>query len=89
MKEDRCFSLQYVMADHDLKLYVIYKAYKTCVQVKAKSLHTNDIQHFYSVVSTIVHLKQQDMDMFEFLGRLESLKKEFNSLLPVGNTAEK
>ena len=41
-----------------------------------------------SNVSMIVHLKQQDMDMSEFLGRLESLKEEFNSLLPVGNTAE-
>jgi len=26
--------------------------------------------------------------MSEFLGRLESLKEEFNSLLPVGNTTE-
>lgn len=47
----------------------------------------NDIQRLYSLVSTLVNLKQQGMEMSEFLRRISSLKTEFNSLLPVDKTA--
>ena len=41
------------------KLLPIFRAYKTCYTLweKAKTLYTNDIQRFYSVVYNMVNLK--------------------------------
>ncbi|RVW30984.1 hypothetical protein CK203_098731 [Vitis vinifera] len=48
----------------------------------AKGLYTNDIQRFYKVVSGIVHVRQQDMDLSTDIGRIASLKEEFLTLMP-------
>ena len=32
------------------------------------------------------HLNQRDMDMFEYIGRIESLREEFNSILLITTT---
>ncbi|XP_019185931.1 PREDICTED: uncharacterized protein LOC109180688 isoform X2 [Ipomoea nil] len=76
----------------DPKLYniYIYTAYETCKAVwdKAKSLYTNDVQQLYSMVSNIVGLQQQHMEMSEFLGQIEALKETFNTLLPVNTIVE-
>ncbi|RVW82042.1 Retrovirus-related Pol polyprotein from transposon RE2 [Vitis vinifera] len=55
---------------------------------KAKGLYTNDIQRFYKVVSDIVHVRQQDMDLSAYIGRIASLKEEFLTLMPFTNGAE-
>ncbi|RVW79509.1 hypothetical protein CK203_050049 [Vitis vinifera] len=55
---------------------------------KAKGLCTNDIQRFYKVVSDIVHVRQQDMDLFTYIGRIASLKEEFLTLMPFTNGAK-
>ncbi|RVX05229.1 Retrovirus-related Pol polyprotein from transposon TNT 1-94 [Vitis vinifera] len=54
----------------------------------AKGLYTNDIQRFYKVVSDIVHVRQQDMDLFTYIGRIASLKEEFLTFMPFTNGAE-
>ncbi|RVW57293.1 hypothetical protein CK203_079257 [Vitis vinifera] len=54
----------------------------------AKGLYTNDIQRFYKVVSDIVHVRQQDMDLSTYIGRIASLKEEFLTLMPFTNGAE-
>ncbi|RVW93037.1 Retrovirus-related Pol polyprotein from transposon RE1 [Vitis vinifera] len=48
----------------------------------------NDIQRFYKVVSDIVHVRQQDMNLSTYIGRIASLKEEFLTLMPFTNGAE-
>ncbi|RVX21546.1 Retrovirus-related Pol polyprotein from transposon RE1 [Vitis vinifera] len=55
---------------------------------QATGLYTNDIQRFYKVVSDIVHVRQQDMDLFTYIGRIVSLKEEFLTLMSFTNGAE-
>ncbi|KAJ9689322.1 hypothetical protein PVL29_014816 [Vitis rotundifolia] len=66
------------------------RAYKTCFKfwTQAKGLYTNDIQRFYKVVSDIVHVRQQNMDLSTYIGRIASLKEEFLTLMPFTNGAE-
>ncbi|KAL6323247.1 hypothetical protein AAG906_029254 [Vitis piasezkii] len=66
------------------------RAYKTCFKfwTRAKGLYTNDIQRFYKVVSDIVHVRQQDMDLSTYIGRIASLKEEFLTLMPFTNGAK-
>ena len=40
------------------------------------------------MVYDIVHVRQQDMDLFTYIGRIVSLKEEFLTLMPVTNGAE-
>ena len=55
--------------------------------LRLKGLYTNDNQRFYKVVSDIVHVRQQDMDLSTYIGRIASLK-EFLTLMPFTNGAE-
>ncbi|RVW38642.1 hypothetical protein CK203_077493 [Vitis vinifera] len=55
---------------------------------KAKGLYTNDIQRFYKVVSDIVHVRQQDMNLSTYIGRIAFLKEEFLTLMPFTNGVE-
>lgn len=66
------------------KLLNLFQSCKTCYKVwtKAKALYTNDIQRIYKVVSNLVHLQQSSQDMSSYLGQVETLKDEFNSLMP-------
>ncbi|RVW88592.1 hypothetical protein CK203_033008 [Vitis vinifera] len=74
----------------DPKILHHLRAYKTCFKfwTQAKGLYTNDIQRFYKVVSDIVHVRQQDMDLSTYIGRIASLKEEFLTLMPFTNGAE-
>ena len=74
----------------DSKILHHLRAYKTCFKLwtQAKGLYTNDIQRFYKVVSDIVHVRQQDMDLSTYIGRIASLKEEFLTLMPFTNGAE-
>ena len=65
-------------------------AYKTCFKfwTQAQGLYTYDIQRFYKVVFDIVHVRQQDMDLSTYIGRIASLKEEFLTLMPFTNGAE-
>ncbi|KAJ9693466.1 hypothetical protein PVL29_012301 [Vitis rotundifolia] len=74
----------------DPKILHHLRAYKTCFKfwTRAKGLYTNDIQRFYKVVSDIVHVRQQDMDLSTYIGRIASLKEEFLTLMPFTNGAE-
>ena len=67
------------------KLLTLFQSCKTCYRVwkKAKSLYTNDIQRIYKVVSDLVNLQQSFQDMASYLGQVETLKDEFNSLMPL------
>ena len=68
----------------DPKLLPLFQSCKTCCKVwtKAKTLYTNDIQRIYNVVSNIVHLQQNQMDMASYIGQVETLKDEFVSIMP-------
>ncbi|RVW74353.1 Secretory carrier-associated membrane protein 4 [Vitis vinifera] len=50
---------------------------------KAKGLYTNDIQRLYKVVSAIVHISQQDLDLSTYIGQIASLKEEFLTVMPL------
>ncbi|KAJ9710008.1 hypothetical protein PVL29_001468 [Vitis rotundifolia] len=74
----------------DPKILHHLRAYKTCFKfwTQAKGLYTNDIQRFYKMVSDIVHVRQQDMDLSTYIGRIASLKEEFLTLMPFTNGVE-
>ena len=72
----------------DPSLHPIYNPYNTChdVWIQAKNLYTNDIQRLYSIISNLLNLRQSGMSITDFLGRWASIKAEYNSLLPPGQT---
>ena len=75
----------------DPKLHNIYKSFETCYDVwnKAKSLYTNDVQQLYSLISNMLNFRGTvDMSIPEFLGRIEALQQEYNSLMPHEKIAE-
>ncbi|RVW26535.1 Retrovirus-related Pol polyprotein from transposon RE1 [Vitis vinifera] len=61
------------------------RAYKTCFKFwnQAKGLYTNDIQRLYKVASSIVNVRQQDMDLSTYIGQIASLKEEFFTMMPL------
>ncbi|RVW33966.1 hypothetical protein CK203_100743 [Vitis vinifera] len=50
---------------------------------EAKGLYMNDIQRLYKVTSSIVNVRQQDMDLFTYIGQIASLKEEFLTVMPL------
>ena len=54
----------------DPKILLHLRAYKTCSKFwnQAKVLYTNDIQRLYKVASDIVNIRQQDMDLSNYIG---------------------
>nr|CAN68904.1 hypothetical protein VITISV_025822 [Vitis vinifera] len=69
----------------DPKILFHLRAYKTCFKFwhQAKGLYTNDIQHLYKVVSSIVNVRQQDMGLSTYIGQIASLKEEFLTVMPL------
>ena len=69
----------------DQKILLHLQAYKTCSKFwnQAKILYTNDIQRLYKVASAIVDIRQQDMDLSNYISQIASLKKEFLTLMPL------
>ena len=69
----------------DPKILLHLWAYKTCSKFwnQAKVLCTNDIQRLYKVSSAIVNIRQQDMDLSNYIGQIASLKEEFLTLMPL------
>ena len=69
----------------DPKILLHLRAYKTCSKfwIQAKVLYTNDIQRLYKVTSSIVNIRQQDMDLSNYIGQIASLKEEFLTLMPL------
>ncbi|RVW83229.1 hypothetical protein CK203_044969 [Vitis vinifera] len=50
---------------------------------RAKGLYTNDIQRLYKVPSSIVNVRQQDMDLSTYIGQIAAFKKEFLTVMPL------
>ncbi|KAJ9671256.1 hypothetical protein PVL29_027306 [Vitis rotundifolia] len=69
----------------DPKILLHLRAYKTCFKIwnQAKGLYTNDIQRLYKVASSIVNVRQQDMDLSTYIGQIASLKEEFLTVMPL------
>ena len=69
----------------DPKILLHLRAYKTCFKFwnQAKGLCTNDIQRLYKVTSSIVNVRQQDMDLSTYIGQIASLKEEFLTVMPL------
>ncbi|KAJ1404577.1 hypothetical protein SESBI_26453 [Sesbania bispinosa] len=59
----------------DSKLQTQYRSFKTCYDVwtKSKKVYSNDINRLYTVVSNLISVKKQDMDMQSYLSKLDSL----------------
>ncbi|KAG8642840.1 hypothetical protein MANES_12G129950v8 [Manihot esculenta] len=72
----------------DPKLLALFQSCKTCCKIwtKAKTLYTNDIQRIYKLVSDI--RGEQYSDMASYLGQVDTLKDEFNSLMPLTNDVD-
>ena len=69
----------------DPKILLHLRAYKKCFKfwIQAKVLYTNDIQRLYKVTSAIINIRQQDMDLSNYVGQIASLKEEFLTLMPL------
>ncbi|RVW24203.1 hypothetical protein CK203_087023 [Vitis vinifera] len=50
---------------------------------EAKGLYRNDIQRLYKVASSIVNVRQQDMDLSTYIGQIAYLKEEFLTMMPL------
>ncbi|KAJ1379502.1 Zinc finger, CCHC-type superfamily, partial [Sesbania bispinosa] len=74
----------------DAKLQAQYQSFKTCYDVwtKAKKVYSNDINRLYTVVSNLISVKKQDMDMQSYLSKLDSLIADFDSLMPFTDNAD-
>ena len=69
----------------DSKILLHLRAYKTCSKFwnQEKVLYTNDIQRLYKVASAIVNIRQQEVDLSNYIGQIASLKEEFLTLMPL------
>ncbi|KAJ9698075.1 hypothetical protein PVL29_007267 [Vitis rotundifolia] len=69
----------------DPKILLHLRAYKTYFKFwnQAKGLYTNNIQRLYKVASSIVNVRQQDMDLSTYIGQIASLKEEFLTVMPL------
>ena len=69
----------------DPKILLHLRAYKKCFKFwnQAKVLYTNDIQRLYKVAYAIINIRQQDMDLSNYIGQIASLKEEFLTLMPL------
>ncbi|RVW98210.1 Retrovirus-related Pol polyprotein from transposon RE2 [Vitis vinifera] len=69
----------------DPKILLHLQAYKTYFKFwnQTKGSYTNDIQRLYKVASSIVNVKQQDMDLSTYISQIASLKEEFLTVIPL------
>ena len=69
----------------DPKILLHLRAYKTCFKFwnQVKGLYTNDIQRLYKVTSSIVNVRQQDMDLSTYIGQIASFREEFLTVMPL------
>ncbi|RVW39327.1 Retrovirus-related Pol polyprotein from transposon RE2 [Vitis vinifera] len=69
----------------DPKILLHLQAYKTYFKFwnQTKGSYTNDIQRLYKVASSIVNVKQQDMDLSTYISQIVSLKEEFLTVMPL------
>lgn len=75
----------------DSKLMPLFRPFQTCYTVweKACVLYTNDISRFYDVISRLTNLKKQESDMSTYLGQVQAVMEEFDTLMPVTTDVEK
>jgi hypothetical protein len=59
----------------DAKLQAQFRSFKTCYDVwaKAKKTYSYDVNRLYKVVSDLISMKKEDMDMQSYVGKLDSL----------------
>ena len=68
-----------------------YHAFITCYDVwnKAKRVYSNDVHRLYNVVSNLIIVKLENNDIQTYLGKLDHLIADFESLMPFTNDAVK
>lgn len=66
-----------------------YQAFTTCYDVwtKAKKVYSNDIHRLYSVVLNLISVKLENMDVQSYLGKLDHLIADFQTLMPFASDA--
>nr|XP_016438277.1 PREDICTED: uncharacterized protein LOC107764235 [Nicotiana tabacum] len=75
----------------DSKLMPLFRPFQTCylVWAKARTLYTNDISRFYDVISRMTNLKKQELDMSTYLGQVQAVMEEFETLMSVSASVSK
>ncbi|XP_070011260.1 uncharacterized protein [Nicotiana sylvestris] len=75
----------------DSKLMPLFRPFHRCYLVweKARNLYINDISHFYDVISRMTSLKKQELDMSTYLGQVQVVMEEFETLMSVYASIEK
>lgn len=69
----------------------LFRPFQTCYLVweKARALYTNDISRFYDVIARMTNLKKQESNMSTYLGQVQAVMEEFDTLMPVIVDVEK
>jgi len=52
------------------------------VWTKAKKVYSNDVHHFYGVLTSLMNIKLKNMDMQTYFGKLDRLIVEYSTLMP-------
>ena len=75
----------------DSKLMPLFRPFQTCYTVweKARALYTNAISRFYDVISRLTNLKKQESNMSTYLGQIQAVMEEFDTLMSVTTNVEK
>ena len=62
-----------------------YQAFTTCYDVwrKAKEVSSNDAHRFYSVLTSLMNIKLENMDMQTYLNKLDHLTAEYSTVFYV------
>jgi len=74
----------------DVKLQPQYHTFTTCYDVwnKAKRVYSNDVHRLYNVVFNLIIVKLENNDIQRYLGKLDCLIVDFESLIPFSNDAD-
>uniref|UniRef100_M1B6A7 Integrase core domain containing protein n=1 Tax=Solanum tuberosum TaxID=4113 RepID=M1B6A7_SOLTU len=75
----------------DSKLMPLFLPSQTCYSVweNARALFTNDISRFYDVISRMTNLKKQESNMSTYLGHVQAVMEEFETLMSVTTNVNK
>ena len=69
----------------------IFRPLRECsaLRTRARELYTSDITRIYDVIGALFNLRQTDLDMTTYLGKLQASITDFNELMPFNTDIKK
>lgn len=69
--------------DHNFRHFPLVEVWN-----KFKKVYSNNVHSLYNVITTLINTKLENMDMQSYLGKLERLIADYNTLIPFTSDAE-